>query len=57
MYITRDAQAVAHHPLINAQLAPRAVEVREMNCHPLQNSFRMVSYGMEYPLASESPLF
>lgn len=52
MYITRDAQAVAHHPLINAQLAPRAVEVREMNCHPLQNSFRMVSYGMEYPLAS-----
>ena len=55
MYITSDAQAIAHHRLTNAQLAPRAVEEREMNSHPLQNSFHMMSYGMEYPLFCSLP--
>jgi len=48
MYITNDVQAIAHHPLTNAQLAPKQWK-RELNSHPLQNSFRMMLYGMEYP--------
>ena len=48
-YTTRDAQAIAHHPLIDAHLDPWAAEEREKNSHPLQNSFHMMSYGMEYP--------
>ena len=49
MNITSDAQAVAHHPLTDAQLAPWAAEESQMKSHPLQNSFHMMSYGMEYP--------
>mgnify|MGYP001852072942 CR=1 FL=1 len=48
-YTTSDAQAIAHHPLIDAHLDPWAAEEREKNSHPLQNSFHMMSYGMEYP--------
>jgi len=48
MYITSDAQAIAHHPLTNAQQAPKQ-QKWEMNSHSLQNSFCMVSCGMEYP--------
>ena len=49
MYITRDAQAIAHHLPTDAQLAPQRGEEREMNSHPIQNSFCMNSYSMEYP--------
>ena len=49
MYITSDTQAIAYHLPVKAQLAPRAVQEHEMNSHPLQNSFCMMSYGMEYP--------
>lgn len=31
----------------NAQITPRAVEESKMNLHPLQNSFFMMSQGME----------
>ena len=36
-------------PPTYAQLAPRAAEESKMNSHPLQNSFHMMSYSMEYP--------
>ena len=49
MSITSDTQAIAHHLPAEAQLTPRAVEEHEMNSHPLQNFFCMMSYGMEYP--------
>ena len=49
MHMTSDAQVVAHRPLTDAQLVPWAVEEREVNSHPLQNSFCMMPYGMEYP--------
>ena len=49
MCTTSGAQAIAHHPLTNAQLAPHSAEESHMHCHPLQNSFHVMSYGMEYP--------
>ena len=49
MYMTSGVQAVAHYPLTNAQLAHQTAEQREMNFCPLQNSFHMMSYGVEYP--------
>jgi len=51
MYITADAQAVAYQPPANSWLASRAVELSERNSHPLQNSFCLMSYGMEYHFA------
>ena len=36
-------------PLNDAQLAPQAAGERRMKSHPLQNSFYMMPYGMEYP--------
>ena len=47
--ITSDAQAIAHHPMTDAQLTPRAAEESQLNCYPLQNSLHTMSYGMEYP--------
>lgn len=49
MYTTSGTQAIAHHPQTNAHLNPRAAEERQMNSHPLQNSFHMMPYGMECP--------
>ena len=49
MYIISDAQAINRQPPTDAQLAPQATEEREMNSHPLQNSFHMMPYGLEYP--------
>lgn len=49
LYITGDAQAIAHHSSTDAQLAPQAAEERVMNSHPLLNSFCLILYGMEYP--------
>jgi len=49
MYVTSDAQAIAHHALTDAQVAPWAMEEHEMNSHPLQSFFHIISYGMEYP--------
>ena len=49
MYVKSDAKGTAHHPQTDAQLAPRAAEERKLSSHPLQNSFHMLSYGMEYP--------
>jgi len=34
--------------LTNTQLAPRAAEEREIPSHPLENSFHMLSYGIEH---------
>ena len=48
MYIASDSQAVAQHPLTDAQLIPQAVEESKINSHPLQNSFCMMSHVMEY---------
>jgi len=48
MNITSDAQVIAHHFSTDAQLASQATEEREMNSPPLQNSFCLMSYGMEY---------
>ena len=57
MYITSDAQAIAHHALTDAQVAPWAMEEHEMNSHPLQNFFHIISYGMEYPFGNLSQLY
>jgi len=46
---TTDAQAITPWPLTNAQLTTQTVEKSQMNSHPLQNSFHMVSYDMEHP--------
>ena len=46
MYTTGDAQAIVHHPLTDAQPTTWAAE---MKSHSLQNSFHMMSYGIEYP--------
>jgi len=35
--------------MTEAQQAPQVVEESKMNSCPLQNSFCMMSYGMEYP--------
>lgn len=51
MYITSDAQAIAHHLSTDAQLALQAAEESKTNSHPLQNSFCMTSYGLEYPFS------
>ena len=51
IYITSDAQAVAHHPPGDAQPIPQAAGAREMNCHPFQYSFLILSYGVEYPFS------
>lgn len=51
MYITRDSQAIVHHPLTNVQLAPQVAEERQMNSYPLQNSFHIMSHRMEYPFS------
>ena len=48
MYVTSDAQAIAHHPPAKAHVAPSAVEENKMNSQFLQNSFRMMSYSVEY---------
>ena len=45
MYVTSDVEAVAQHLPTNGQ----AEEESEMNSHPLQNPFHLMSYGMEYP--------
>lgn len=45
MYIASDSQAVAQHPLTDAQLIPQAVEESKINSHPLQNTFSVMSYG------------
>lgn len=49
MYVTSDSQAILHHPLTDAQLIPQAMEESDINSHPLQNSFCIMSYIMEYP--------
>ena len=49
MYIRSDAQAIAHHPSYNAQLAPQAIGESKMNSHTFENSFHIMSYSMEYP--------
>jgi len=56
MYITNNAQAVAHQPPTNAQPAPWAVEKSEMDSCLLQKFFCMTSYGMDIPLAILSQL-
>ena len=48
MYVTSDVEAVAQHLPTNGQ----AEEESEMNSHPLQNPFHLMSYGMEYPFGS-----
>ena len=42
-----DVEALAQHLPTNGQ----AEEESEMNYHPIQNPFHLMSYGMEYPLA------
>ena len=49
MYVTSDTQVIAHHAPAKAQLASSAAGERVMNPHPLQNSFHVMSYSMEYP--------
>jgi len=49
MYTRNDAQAIFYHPQTDAQLGPWAAMESEMNSHALQNSFHLMSYGMEYP--------
>ena len=49
MYIISDTQALGHHLWADAQFTPQAAEEPETNSHRLQNSFRMMSYSMEYP--------
>ena len=50
MCITSDRQEIAHHFLINGQLASKQWNgEREMNFHSPLNSFRLVPYCMEYP--------
>ena len=39
---------IAYHPPIDVQLTSWAAEKIEMKSHPLQNSFIMMSYDMEY---------
>ena len=57
MYITSDAQAIAHHPLTDAQLAPQQAEEIKMNSHPLQNSPSACCHMVwNIPLASLSQL-
>jgi len=36
-------------PPTDSQLAPWAVEESQINFHPLQNSFHLMPYDMEYP--------
>ena len=55
MYVTSDAQAIAHHPPAKAHVAPSAVEENKMNSQFLQNSFRMMSYSVEYLLFCSLP--
>ena len=40
-----DVEALAQHLPSNGQ----AEEETEMNYHPIQNPFHLMSYGMEYP--------
>ena len=40
-----DVEALAQHLSSNGQ----AEEETEMNYHPIQNPFHLMSYGMEYP--------
>jgi len=47
MYLTSGAQTIAHHLLTSAQLASWAA--KEPDESPLQNSFCLMSYDMEYP--------
>ena len=44
MYITCGAQAIAHHLPTDSQLGPE-----QWNSHSLQNSFCVISCGIEYP--------
>jgi len=49
MFVRSDAQAIAHHSMIDAQLAPWAVKKSKINSHPFQDSLHMMPYGTEYP--------
>jgi len=49
MYITSDAQAIAHYPPANAHLASWAAEESKLNSHSLKHSFHLMLYGTEYP--------
>ena len=49
MCVISDAQITAQHNPTNAQTAPSAAEESKVYSRPLQNSFHLMSYGMEYP--------
>jgi len=46
MYVRSDAQAIAHHPPVNAQPAPEQQKSEQDNSYLLQNPFHMMSYGI-----------
>ena len=43
-----DAEGIAHHPTNQCPGSPEAVQERGMHSQPLQNSFHLMSRGMEY---------
>ena len=47
MCVTSDAQAIAHHSQMDAQLASQ--RAGEMHSHPLLISFHRMFYNTEYP--------
>jgi len=47
-YMTSDAQAIAHHPPNHPQLEDLSSKRETNELPPLQNSFCMMSHGMEY---------
>ena len=49
VYIISDAQAVAHHPPTNAHWAPWVAEEHDELTPLSELSYRMMSYGREYP--------
>ena len=55
MYITSDAQAIAHHTLTDAQLDPQQAEERDVLPHPSRLSLCMMPYVMEYPFGQFKP--
>lgn len=48
MCIASDTQIIAHHSLTDAQLIARDREENQMSLLPLQKSFCVMSYDMEY---------
>jgi len=55
MYITRDAQAIAHHPLTDAQLSPCSTEEPELPLPSKLLPHNVIWYGIP-PLTNLSQL-